>query len=222
MGELAITDDLSIDGPGAELLTVDASGNDPTPDSDRNDDNPHDDYDGSRIFAISDGIESSSIVVAMEGLTLTGAQSSEVGGAIWTEEDLTLSAMTIAGNSGFVGGGISATGLLRLIECLISSNISDGDGGGLHFGGSDLSISQSVFENNLANSNGGGAGIWTRIASISIVDSRFSNNAARFRVACVSMECKTERSIFPRANSLETVRDSWPQNLCRSMREVVG
>ena len=32
-GELKITDALTINGPGANLLTIDASGNDPTPDS---------------------------------------------------------------------------------------------------------------------------------------------------------------------------------------------
>ena len=31
-GELKITDSLTINGPGANLLTIDASGNDPTPD----------------------------------------------------------------------------------------------------------------------------------------------------------------------------------------------
>ena len=36
-GELAITDDVSILGPGAELLTIDASGNDPTPDQNNGD-----------------------------------------------------------------------------------------------------------------------------------------------------------------------------------------
>ena len=37
-GELKITDALSINGPGADLLTIDASGNDPTPDSTLDDD----------------------------------------------------------------------------------------------------------------------------------------------------------------------------------------
>ena len=32
-GELKITDSLTINGPGANLLTIDASGNDPTPDA---------------------------------------------------------------------------------------------------------------------------------------------------------------------------------------------
>ena len=41
-GELAITDALMINGPGADVLTIDASGNDPT----RDDNNG----DGSRVF----------------------------------------------------------------------------------------------------------------------------------------------------------------------------
>ena len=47
LGELAITDSLTINGPGANLLTIDASGNDPTPDVN--------DGLGSRIFNIDDG-----------------------------------------------------------------------------------------------------------------------------------------------------------------------
>ena len=46
-GELAITDSLTINGPGANLLTIDASGNDPTPDVNNGD--------GSRVFNIDDG-----------------------------------------------------------------------------------------------------------------------------------------------------------------------
>ena len=44
MGELKITDDVTIEGPGAELLTIDASGNDPTPDIDNGN--------GRRVFNI--------------------------------------------------------------------------------------------------------------------------------------------------------------------------
>jgi hypothetical protein len=56
-GELKITDSLSINGPGAELLTIDASGSDPTPNSIFGDDNFEDDGDGTRIFHIDDGNE---------------------------------------------------------------------------------------------------------------------------------------------------------------------
>ena len=46
-GELKITDSLTINGPGANLLTIDASGNDPTPTLINGD--------GTRIFNIDDG-----------------------------------------------------------------------------------------------------------------------------------------------------------------------
>src|SRR5262245_49322027 len=47
-GELPIADDLTINGPGADLLTIDASGNDPTPDSTLDDNDYLSDGDGSR------------------------------------------------------------------------------------------------------------------------------------------------------------------------------
>ena len=56
MGELAITDSTSIIGLGANLLTIDASGNDPTPDSTYDDGISTNDGDGSRVFNIDDGI----------------------------------------------------------------------------------------------------------------------------------------------------------------------
>ncbi len=46
-GELHISDSLAINGPGADVLTIDASGSDPTPDENNGD--------GSRIFNIDDG-----------------------------------------------------------------------------------------------------------------------------------------------------------------------
>ena len=45
-GKLAITDSLTINGPGSNLLTIDASGNDPTPDVNNGD--------GSQVFNIDD------------------------------------------------------------------------------------------------------------------------------------------------------------------------
>ncbi len=47
LGELLISKGLSIDGPGADLLTIDARGNDPTPDVNHGD--------GSRVLNVDDG-----------------------------------------------------------------------------------------------------------------------------------------------------------------------
>ena len=53
-GELLITDALTIEWPRSRLLTIDASGNDPTPDSTLADGVTAEDGDGSRVFRIDD------------------------------------------------------------------------------------------------------------------------------------------------------------------------
>jgi CSLREA domain-containing protein len=75
MGELWIQlhDTLTIDGPGANLLTIDASGNDPTP--------TIDEENGSRVFLISDAGDTRANV-SISGVTLTGADNLGAGGAI--------------------------------------------------------------------------------------------------------------------------------------------
>lgn len=81
-GELQITDDLTINGPGRDLLTIDASGSDPTPDKDNGD--------GSRVFDIRSKNSRELIEVSLQGLSITdGDQRS--GGAIHSEATLTLS-----------------------------------------------------------------------------------------------------------------------------------
>ena len=97
-GELVITDSLTITGPGAELLTIDASGNDPTPELNNGD--------GSRVFGINDGNLETFIDVEIAGVTLTGGDDSYTGGAILTGETLSLHAVVITDNSAVWGGGI--------------------------------------------------------------------------------------------------------------------
>ena len=66
-GELAITDDLTITGPGAELLTIDAGGNDPTPDENNGD--------GSRVLNVDNGELDTLIDVMISGLTPPASQA---------------------------------------------------------------------------------------------------------------------------------------------------
>ena len=84
LGELAIRDSLSIEGPGAALLAVDGSGNDPTPEGGFGNIG-----DGSRVLVI-DNFSSALADVAISGLTLTGADSDQPGGAIFSQEDLVI------------------------------------------------------------------------------------------------------------------------------------
>ncbi len=81
MGELAVTDDLTISGPGANQLTIDASGNDPTPSDDNGD--------GSRVFNIDNDNSLSSLEFSISGLTLTGGDVSGDGGAVSSQEGFT-------------------------------------------------------------------------------------------------------------------------------------
>ena len=84
--ELRILDSVSINGPGALLLSIDASASDPTPDV--NDGN------GSRVFNIDDGVYfGSPIEVSVSGLTLTGGdiRGPFGGGAILNRENLNVS-----------------------------------------------------------------------------------------------------------------------------------
>jgi CSLREA domain-containing protein len=94
-GELKITDSLTINGPPANLLTIDASGSDPTPTVKNGD--------GSRVFNIDDGKSGSLIDVAISGLTLTGGDTGSgvagSGGAIRILENLAITNCSISGNS---------------------------------------------------------------------------------------------------------------------------
>ena len=76
-GQLTITDELAIVGPGADRLTLDASGSDPTPGTNNGD--------GSRLFYIGNGLPDVAPQVSISGLTLTGGDVADSGGAIWTE-----------------------------------------------------------------------------------------------------------------------------------------
>ncbi len=91
--ELAVTDDLTINGLGADQLTLDGNKN-------------------SRIFNINDYSSATTITVEISGLTLTNGNSNEIGatpaghgGAILSFENLTVVDSTLRGNQARLGGG---------------------------------------------------------------------------------------------------------------------
>jgi hypothetical protein len=98
MGELSITKAMTIDATALlQGLTIDAAGNDPTPEADNGD--------GSRIFLIDDGEPGTDSPVTISGLTLTGGDAYKDGGAVDSRETLTITSSTISGNSAQNGGG---------------------------------------------------------------------------------------------------------------------
>jgi hypothetical protein len=80
--QLPVDVDVTISGPGASLLTIDANGQ-------------------SRIFQVPAGRTAS-----ISGLTLTGANSGSFGGAINNGGKLTLSSSILSNNEADEGGGI--------------------------------------------------------------------------------------------------------------------
>ena len=175
LGELTITDEVTIDASSlAAGLTIDAG--DGT-------DGVFNTKDGFRIFNINDGM-GADIPVQLVNLTLTGGDlqgsNGSGGGAIDTQEDLTLTSVTIVGNSGFAGGGIRARfGTLTLFSSTISGNAAN-RGGGIYASGETTIINQSTISDNSTggSSSPGAGGIRSNSGSLTITSSTISGNMA--------------------------------------------
>jgi hypothetical protein len=96
--------------------------------------------------------------VGLSGMTLSGAQTTNNGGAIDQPDSaaLTLTDVSIGGNSaGFDGGAIYGGGALTLANCKIVGNTAGRYGGGIEWFG-QLSATDCVVTANLAAGQGGG------------------------------------------------------------------
>ncbi len=116
MGELAITDAVTINSPATapNQISINASVN-------------------SRVFRVDDSNPGTSLTVVMSGLTLSQGNVTALnsqGGAILNAEDLTLRGCRILSNKANAGGGIANLGNLTTANCRIGDNIADAVGGG--------------------------------------------------------------------------------------------
>jgi Chlamydia polymorphic membrane protein (Chlamydia_PMP) repeat len=164
-GELTVNKNLSISGPGANLLTIDADG-------------------GSRVITVNDGNAGTLANVQISGLTITGGVTSGVGGGLLSLEALTVSQCWITGNRADNGGGIdNFYGTLAVIDCTISGNastgVTGGGGGILNFSsslGQTSSITNSTISGNTAATRGGGVNNFK--GTLNIQFSTITNNTA--------------------------------------------
>ena len=147
-----------------------------------------------RIFDIDDSITTSNLDVSISGLTLTGGNAFSGGegvpedgdgGAIRSQENLTLVDSVITGNTAERNGGGAATfsayGTTTVSNTAFSNN-SAAQGGGFHGYGSDegnLSLSNTVFTGNSAVQNGGGLHLSAgNYGSVSLTGSTISGNTS--------------------------------------------
>jgi hypothetical protein len=149
-----LSSDLTITGPGANLLTVSrefaAKG---------------------RIFKVTTGQ-----TITLAGLTLTngdvtdGGADGTVGGAIWNQEgNLTLNSCTLSGNSAAHGGAIfnstnTDNATLTLNQCSLINNQSTYHGGAIYNSGSD--------------DNGGGVTAALVLSNCSLAGNKSGNRGA--------------------------------------------
>jgi len=133
-GELLVTEDVTISGPGADLLTIDAQGN-------------------SGVFSISGAAAS------ISDLTITGGIRSFGAGVYVNYADARLSDCVISGNyANSLGGGIEVFyGDLVVERCEITSNSTSGSGGGIAVTTGNATVMDSTISGNEAVSGGG---IW--------------------------------------------------------------
>jgi hypothetical protein len=162
-GQLEVTDDLTVVGPGASRIAVSGGGL-------------------SRVLFVEAGV-----TAAVSGLTIRDGLAPEFGGGIFNEGDLTLTGCRVAGNTAvsdggdttFGGGGIENRGSLTLWGCRVEGNTLvgtqeffediDNGGGGINNNGGDLSIYYSTISGN-QSFNGGGIrssqGTFTLVGSV--------------------------------------------------------
>ncbi len=156
-GELAISKSLTINGPGANLLSVQRSAAAGTP--------------SFRVFNIASGVNAGISGLTIANGNLPGAL--DFGGGILNDGLLTLSSVDVTGNSAGIGGGISnGNGTLNLTNSTLSNN-SANSGGGVA-GGTLNSINSTISGNMARTGNGGGLTVGT----VSLINTTIAHNSA--------------------------------------------
>jgi hypothetical protein len=148
----AITSNVTITGPGANLLTVSGGG-------------------VYEVFNINSGVTAN-----LSGLTITSGHDFS-GGGIHNSGILTVSNSIVVGNTayglGSGGGGIYNDGTLTVSNSQFFSNTAY-YGSGIYNNGGTLTVSNSTFSGNPASSNGGG--IYNYAGTLTVTNSTFSVN----------------------------------------------
>src|SRR6185295_1661125 len=166
-GELTITDNLTINGPGIFVITVDGN---------------H----ASRVFSVLQFV-----AVTISGLTVSnGSVTDNAGGGIFNVGNLTLSNVVLSGNSavganiGGAGGAVfnSSLGDLTINNSALNNN-SASRGGGIFNSVGRVVITNSTLSGNTSGGSASvfgtqGGGILNFSGTLTVVNSTLSGNSA--------------------------------------------
>ena len=132
-GDLDLTDDVEVRGAGADLTRVDGGLID-------------------RVFHVAGGVFATISDLEARG----GDAGAENGGGILNDGELTLSAVTVSGNTAEgSGGGIRNNGFLTIRRSLLAGNVTADHGGGIDNHGTAV-LENSTFSGNDGANLGGG------------------------------------------------------------------
>ena len=165
-GQILITDDVAITGPGAPNMTLTKSGA------------------AARIFDINGG----SPTVTIAGLTFSGAGGAGIAGGAIRQIGGTVNIQNsvFTNNTASNGGGAlyMESGTLNISDSVFTGNSvgapNDGgfDGGALYIGSGTVTIQNTTISGNFCGNDGGG--IYQSQGSLTISNSTLSNNQAQY------------------------------------------
>lgn len=197
-GQLQVLESVTIQGPGAGSVTVDADGT------------------GMAFYVYHSGGENIDVTISgititggtasgivnwgenltLDGVVLTGNTTSGNGGGLYSTSGsadngvpyLTIKNSTISGNSAGNGGGVyhgDSVGTLLISDSIISGNTATDDGGGVYTADPkdladtvDVKIERTTFSGNDTGAEGGGINFGDPDGQVEIIDSTFSGNSA--------------------------------------------
>ena len=196
-GQIKIDKDLTIQGPGADVLIVQNTAARSTT---------------SRIFNFDSGVTATIAGLTISGGDIYAQSSSDNGGGIYNAGNLTVTGSIITNNQalspgGFVGltlgggitnvtgatlivvnstisnnnvfgigGGIANFGTLNIDRSTISANVADYDGGGIYTAGAVNITNSTISSNGTGLFGRGGGGIYQNAGTVMLTNSTVSGN----------------------------------------------
>ncbi|MFT3745152.1 MAG: Ig-like domain repeat protein [Pyrinomonadaceae bacterium] len=171
-GQIVLTQNVFIDGPGARVLTLQN-----TKASSAND---------ARLFYVNQNVNAS-----ISGITITGGKLFANGAGIFSEGNLTLDRVEMRGNQAgqlaglnYHGGGAIShfTGNLVIRNSTIADNLAGGIGGGIVLHTGTLAMYNTTVTGNESNFTGGGVRVHDT-ATATIVGCTITNNRTHYDFA---------------------------------------